>query len=93
MTPKKNSDDTVRIHVEYIRKMIDTQNTNIGKIFDKIDDVNDKISDQAESFNKKFTDINKRVSKAEGYAKGAVAVGGAGGVLGFLAMVLRFIFK
>jgi len=97
MAPTKGNgfQGTVLTHLKYIREEQTDQKKNIGKLFDKIDEVkkdfSGNLTDQKVVCQKRFKGIEKDVDTTKGFAKGAMAVGAIGGGTGLIAGILRFI--
>lgn len=81
----------VLTHLKYIREKQDRHDDSLKEMEGKIDGVHDRITKQFQSCSDKFGQVSKRIDTAEGFAKGAMAVGGGGGVLSFIMALFRWI--
>lgn len=72
----------VLTHLEYIRKKQDEHDKKIETI------INNNLL-QKDSCYHRFDKINKRIDTAEGFAKGAMAVGGLGFLGGFFNIISK----
>ena len=75
---------TVLTHLDYIKEKQDLHDKTLSKLFDRLDN-------QVNSCAKRFNVIEKDVDTTKGFAKGAMAVGGIGGLGGFVSIILRFL--
>jgi len=81
MKCNKGFEEKVLTNLEYIKKKQDEHDS-------KISDIHNKLDRQCENYEKRFGAINKDIDTAKGFAKGAMAFGGAG-FLGGLFSFLR----
>ena len=80
----------VLTHLKYIREIQDRHDKTLGELFDKMEIQQNKMESKMDICDKRFDKINKRVDTAEGFAKGAMAVGGIGGAGGFISILTRW---
>lgn len=89
MAKKDNAFEAeVLTRLEYIKEKQETHDKNIGKIFDRFEEVRKDSSQVKDDFNKRFDVIEKDVHVAKTTAK---ILGGGGGIAGFISLIWRFI--
>lgn len=92
--PRRNGfEREVMTHLEYIKEKQDSHEKKVGRIYDKLDEIGEKTALQNVEVDKRFDKINVKIAKAEGYAKGAMAVGGVGGFFGIFSALSKFLFR
>lgn len=94
MAGKSGYEREILTHLKYIRAAQETNQKNIVKLFEKVEQFPEKMNAQAILYDKRFDKINSEISKAKGFLAGVIFISGiVGAAVGYSLQWIGKILK